>query len=668
MARRKVARPLTEEAIARSLVARWFALPPLCSLERWADGRLILPREMSSEPGVMRLARTPYLREIMAALDDPNVEEVVLQCGTQLGKSTVLLCAMAKVIAHSPGPIMFVQPTIDLAKRFSRQRIAALIRSNAELRAQVRQTRSRDSGNTLLVKEFTGGMLVISGANSAASLASMPALWVLGDELDDWPDDVDGQGDPTGLVIPRQDSFGSRARRIFVSSPKKPRGGIGIEARRLVGTDERYEVPCPHCGTHQELEWGADKPYGVKWETKDGRPLLNTVAYACRECAALIPEAAKSEMLAAGRWVQTNPGPRVRSFLLSSLYSPLGWLSWRQIVAQWVRAQDQKKRVNFEALKTFVNTRLAQTWDEQGTALDAAKLQEKAEAFPLRLVPANALVLLAAVDTQDDRLEVAVWAIGPRGAMWTVDTIVIVGNPAEESTWSQLDAALSQRYEHADGFDCGIEAIAIDSGGHYTHEVYNFVRKQPASRKVFAIKGVDKPGMGIVGKPSMVDVNWGGGVVKGGCRLWPIGVHAAKDRLAGLLRAEERMVHLSAELDPEFFAQITAEVRVQQKTARGNRFVWVKRKGQARNEQLDMAVYVLWLVEKLRISTWTPRMWDAVRAALHGAASVVAQQEPVRTFGAESVPQIAPAPPVGSTVPAPRRQWIDESDPTANWF
>lgn len=647
-----------ELAIARSLACQWLAPPRRISIAEWVDGRLILPREMSPEPGVLRLHRTPYLREPLAALDDPQVEEVVLQCGTQLGKSTLLLCAMAKVMAVSPAPMMVVQPTIDLAKRFSRQRIATLIRANPELQAVVRDTGTRDSGNTMLLKEFTGGILVLAGANSAASLASMPTEWVAADEIDDYPDDVDGQGDPLALLIARQDSYGARARRIFVSSPKKPKGGAGIEARRLNGTDERYEIPCPHCGEYQPLEWGADKPYGVKWETKDGRPLLHTVAYLCRACAALIPESAKTQFLEAGRWVQTNPGARARSFLLSSLYSPLGWLSWRQIVAQWVRAQDQKKRGNHEPLKAFVNMRLAETWDEQGTALDAAKLQEKAEAFPLRLVPANALVLLAGVDTQDDRLEVAVWAIGPRGAMWTVDTIVIVGNPAEDSTWQQLDAALSQRYEHADGFEVGIEAVAIDSGGHYTHEVYHFVRRQPADRKVFAIKGVDKPGMGIVGKPSLVDVNWGGSVIKGGCRLWPIGVHAAKDRLAGLMRAEERMVHLSAELEPEFFAQITAEVRVQQKTARGNRFVWVKRKGQARNEQLDMAVYVLWLVEKLRIGTWPPRMWDELRARIAAMGS----RRPVADSEAEEIA----APP--RRVPPPRRAWLDETDPTANWF
>lgn len=653
-----------EDAIARGLIREWFDVPRPVPLDRWADGRLVLPREMSPEPGVLRLSRTPYLREIMAAMDDPSVEEVVLQCGTQLGKSTVLLCAMAKVIAHAPGPMMFVQPTIDLAKRFSRQRIAALIRSNAELRRQVKESRSRDSGNTLLSKEFTGGILVVSGANSAASLASMPALWVLGDEIDDWPDDVDGQGEPTALVIARQDSFGARARRAFVSSPKKPRGATGIESRRLAGTDERYEVPCPFCGEFQELVWGSDQPYGVKWQTKDGRPLLETVVYVCRGCGEGIPESAKTVMLEAGRWVQHRPGARSRTFLLSSLYSPLGWLSWRAIVQQWALANDQKRRGNFEPLKSFMNTRLAETWSEVGTSLDADKLRQQAEAFPLRLVPAEALVLLCAVDVQDDRLELAVWAIGPRGSMWTVDTVVLVGNPSQEALWQQLDAALSQRYEHADGFEVGIEAVAVDSGGHYTHEVYNFVRKQPVDRKVFAIKGADRPGaaLPIVNRATMVDVNWGGTIIKGGCRLWPIGVHAAKDRLAGLLRAEERMVHLSGDLETEFFEQITAEVRVQQKSARGRRFVWVKRKGQERNEQLDLAVYVLWLVEKLRIPTWPTRVWDALRDKLAAAA-------PVQRATVVVPPALAPASPPASAPAAPRRRgWSDGSDPTSNWF
>lgn len=599
--------------------ATWAAhlpAPPVQPLDEWADGRLVLPREMSPEPGVIRLSRTPYLPEILRSFSDPDVEETVLQCGTQLGKSTALLAAMAQVISDQPAPVMLVQPTLDLAKRFSRQRVAALIRSNRFLSDKVTD-RSRDGGNTMLLKEFTGGILIVSGANSAASLASMPAKVVLGDEFDDWPDDVDGQGEPAGLVISRQDSFGSRARRMFVSSPKKAKGSAGIESRRLQGTDERYEVPCPQCGEFQELEWGGpDKPFGIKWQSKDGRPIPATVAYCCAHCATLIPESAKTQILAGGRWVARNPGARARSFLLSSLYSPLGWLSWRQMAQEFVRAQASAKRGDMEPLKTFVNTRLAQTWEEKGVTLESNQLKERAEAFPLRFVQSDALVLLAAVDVQDDRFEIDVWAIGYRGRMWTVDTIVVTANPAEPEAWEQVDQALLQRYEHEDGFELGIEAFAVDTGGHYTHEAYQFVRSVPAVRKAHAIKGGDRPGMPLVAKPSHVDVKMNGQVVKNGVVLWHIGVNAGKDRLVGMMRAEKTLVHASNELEDDWFEQMTAEQRVPQKTRGQTRFVWMKRKGRLRNEKFDNAVYVVWLAEKLKLSTWTESMWKARRERL----------------------------------------------------
>jgi phage terminase large subunit GpA-like protein len=142
-----------------------------------------------------------------------------------------------------------------------------------------------------------------------------------------------------------------------------------------------------------------------------------------------------------------------------------------------------------------------------------------------------------------------------------------------------------------------------------------------------------------------VDVNWRGRILKGGVKLWHIGVNAAKDRLFGLMRAKDRVIHFSNELDDEFFEQITAEQRVQQKTARGKRFVWVKRKGRARNEQLDLAVYVLWLVEKLKLSSRPPAMWKAQREKLLQQAGVHAVQDIAQP--------ITPAP---ASVPAPPAQ------------
>jgi phage terminase large subunit GpA-like protein len=212
--------------------------------------------------------------------------------------------------------------------------------------------------------------------------------------------------------------------------------------------------------------------------------------------------------------------------------------------------------------------------------------------------------------------------------MWTVDTVVLLANPALEDDWKKVDQVLLQKYEHEDGFELGIEAFAVDTGGHYTHEAYNFVRSCRPHRKAHAIKGADRPGMQLIGRATPVDVNWRGRVIKGGVKLWQIGVNAAKDRLFGLMRAEVPQIHFSHELDDDFYDQITAEQRVPQKSARGKRYVWVKRKGHARNERLDCATYVVWLVERLKISTWPARIWEMRRASLLETAGIRAVVEP----------------------------------------
>jgi phage terminase large subunit GpA-like protein len=369
-------------------------------------------------------------------------------------------------------------------------------------------------------------------------------------------------------------------------------------------------------------------------------------------------------MLDRGRWVQKNPGARTRSFHLSSLYSPLGWLSWRKIVQEFIRAKAAADRGDVEKLKAFTNTRLAETWEERGTTLDAQQLKDNAEDFRLRFVPSDALVLLAGVDVQDDRFEIDVYAVGPRGAMWTVDTVVLPANPGLEEDWKKLDAALLQTYEHEDGYELRIDGVAIDSGGHHTHEVYNFARGCDPRRNVHVIKGADRPGQALVGKASLVDVNTRSGqVLKGGVKLWIVGVNAAKDKLFGLMRAEpkKRIFHVSSDLDDTWFEQITAEHKVQMKTGRGTRFVYVKRKGQNRNERLDTAVYVIWLVEKLKLATWPQRVWDALRARYEAQmhAKLAAQAQPA--------PLLADAP-VAQTEPTKREVWKDDTDDVSSRY
>lgn len=614
----------SEHHLVAALIRQYLQPREALTVDAWADRYRVLAGETSAEPGPWRTARTPYLRQIMRDLsDDSPFQEVVLQFGTQLGKSESGLNWLGYCIDHDPGPMLLVLPTVDVAKRFSKQRLAPMIRETPGLRSRIRESRSRDSGNTTLVKEFPGGLLVVTGANSAAGLASMPSRILYADEVDDYPDDVDGQGEPLGLATARQDTF-ARRRRLLSSSPKRPPGFSPIEQRFNAGTRFRYFVPCPHCGTHQVLEWGgAELAYGLRWTAGDPE----SAHYVCRHCGALIEEHHKASMLPGGEWRAEDPDAAVRSYHLSSLYSPLGWLSWATIVREYEDARAALEDGQTTKMKTWVNTRLAKTWAEPGARLQRHVLVERAgrARYRQREVPGFVCVLTAGVDVQDNRVEASVYGWGPGDEVALVEHAVIHGDPASSDLWRRLDAQLATRYRHAGGGTLGIEAVAIDTGGHFTHTVYGYVRERSPGRRVeadgaawvqrfFAIKGQDRPGLPVKGKASVVDVNFRGKVMPRGVQLWAVGTNTAKDWWYARLRSERPgpgFVHVPADIGEEWAEQMTSESRVQARTARGIRMVW-KLPGGKRNEAWDCAVYALFAAHAIGVANWPDSVWRRI--------------------------------------------------------
>lgn len=578
-------------------------------VDDWADEYRVLPAG-SAEPGPWRTTRTPFAKEIYKALSSSSeCEEVVLVCATQLVKSEAGLNWVGTIIDEMPAPVMIVQATVNMAKRYSRLRVAPMIQNCPSLRHKVKNT-SRDAANSTSLKEFPGGALVVTGSNSAAELAMMAAKFIHFDEVDDYSDDVDGQGDPIGIATARQDTFRGR-KRLLSSSPKRPKGDSRIERGYLSGSQETYHVHCPECGHAQQLIWAQLKYL----KDEAGEPIPESARYSCVSCGVLIEEHHKEKMLTNGVWVAKHPERKNkrRSFHLSSLYSPLGWLKWSDLVAQWAIAQKDLALGKDEAHKTFVNTRLAETVAEQAEQIAANELLEKAEDFDPSIVPMGGLIITCFVDTQDDRLEAFPWAFGENDQMWMLKPEVIMGNPGEIETWSMLDAYLYTRFKHASGQTLAIEAVGIDSGGHYTHEVYNYVRTAHPSRKIAALKGDNhKPGIPILGKASTVDVNWRGGVIKGGCKLWMVGVNTAKDLMHSRLKIPG-MVHLSKHMPAAIFDQLTSEKRIKQRTAHGYRKMWVKHNSNTRNEAWDGAVGAIWCAERLGISKYPKKVWEAIR-------------------------------------------------------
>ena len=661
-------------ALYRATWREYLAPPARTTVTAWAEANRILSAKDSAEPGPYRATRTPYVIEPQDCLSAHSpVEEVILIWGAQTSKTTVGMNWLGYLADTNPGPVMVVQPTIDLAKRFSRQRLSPMVEESPALRRKVRENRSRDDANTTLLKEYPGGFLAIAGANSAAGLRSMPVRDLFLDEIDGYPIDVDGEGDPCQLAEARQTTF-ARRKRLKTSTPTVE-DLSRIEAAYNQGDRCRYHVPCPHCGELQPLDWGANAEHGLKWtpDPATGAPLPGTIRYVCRAHGCEILEHHKPAMLAAGRWVATAPGAqggRIRSFQLSSLYSPLGWLSWAELAQEWHEAQTARRNGDISLLRVFINTRLAETFKEQGDSADAHQLARRAESYPLGTIPAAGLVVTQSVDVQGDRLEGLSIAWGRGEESWRVDHRVWHGDPSipegePGSLWTEVTAWRRQPLLHASGLPVNARACAIDTGGHHTQLVYAYARRH-AGEHVLAIKGASVGGKPILGKPSDVEVNHQGIKLKRGARLWPIGTDTAKALLYARMRITAPgpgCMHFSQALPATYFEQLTAERLVTRYLKGRPKLEWVKPAGR-RNEALDLEVYALAAAHYLGIHRHTELHWQALEHRLRQTDLLSqAQPDPASPAGsspheppADTIPTASSSEPQGPQTPNPSAQ------------
>ncbi len=574
------------------------------TVSSWADANRVLSQKASAEPGRWRTERTPYLREILDCLGSNSpVQRVVFMAGAQVGKSETGNNWLGYVIHHAPGPMLLVQPTVDTAKRFSKQRLAPMIEETPILHERIAANASRDGGNSMMTKEFQGGVLIITGANSAAGLRSMPVRYLFLDEVDAYPSDVDGEGDPVQLAEKRTTTFSRR--KVYLCSTPTIKDVSRIEREFNTSDQRRYFVPCPHCGHKQWLRWAQ-----IKWHDDDPQ----TAAYACEECGVLIEERHKSEMLAAGEWRPTAASDgRTAGFHLSSLYSPLGWKSWSEIVAEFLAAKSDAA-----LLKTFVNTVLGETWEEDYSAkLGASDLQQRVEFYQAGVAPARVLAVTAGVDVQDNRLAVSLYGWGQGEESWAIDHMEIFGDPSQPKVWQQLDEVLLKPVAHELAEPLKIAAAAVDSGGHFTSEVYAYCRDRK-QHGIVAVKGQSQRGKPPIGKASKVDFNWKGRTIKGAAEVYPVGSDTIKGTLYARMKLNEPgpgYLHFHGELPEGFFEQLTAEKQITRYVKGFPVREWIKKSG-ARNEALDCAVYA-YAALQLMLTRYNRRtVWEQLERSL----------------------------------------------------
>lgn len=567
----------------------WEALQPPRRLTvwEWADAYRVLSTAESSMPGRWETANAEWLREIMDCLSPDNPARiVVLMKGSQVGGTEAGNNLVGHTIHERPGPIMVVQPTVEMGKRWSQQRLKPLTKLPV-IAAKMSANKSRDAANTMAMKDFDGGVLVIAGANSAASLASMPVRTLILDEVDRYPYDVDGEGDPVGLALARTTTF-LRSRKVFMISTPTITGESRIETAFEDTDQRRYHLPCPYCGHMQWLHWGSDKDTkgGIRWEKHDP----SVVWYECEECGAAISEDHKGAMLAAGEWRATAQAtePGSVGFHLSTLYSP--YFSWRQMVHEWNKAQRDPA-----LLQAFINTRLGETWDPVAAdGIDADTIAARASGL-IEAIPDVARLITAGVDVQDDRLEAELVAWGPGYESWSLDYVILYGDPTARPVWNSLDAWLKHVRRRQSGTDAHVDAVAIDSG-HATSHVYEYCKRHKRSRCTrWAIKGRGGPAIPI----------WSSKASRSNKQRVPvhtIGVDDAKWTIYQRLAIDEAgpgFCHVPEDRDPEWYEQLTAEQRVRIEKATGPHYKWQLRKGRKRNEALDCRVYALAALEGL---------------------------------------------------------------------
>ncbi len=464
-----------------------FRPPRRRTVSQWADENRILVSDSSSEAGRWRTDRAPYQREIMDAFTDPKIYEIDVMASAQVGKSEIQLNMIGEAVDEDPGPMMYVQPTKEMAEDYSKRRIAPMISACPTLREKFYAAKGKDSNNTISMKLFPGGSLAIIGANSPTDLASKPIRYLLCDEIDRFPDSAGTEGEPIALAERRTETF-RHNRKIVKCSTPTIKGKSKIEKAFMKGTQEEWRTECPQCKSFSFIRFDDIRFDREEFRDEDGKKdwIVTNARWRCPVCQREIPEAEAKRLPA--KWFARNPkalANGIRSFRLSAFMSP--WSDWRDIALSFLHAKDDP-----QLLQVFHNTMLGESWELRESNSEPQQLYGRREHYNAQ-VPTGVLVMTMGVDTQDNRLEYEIVGWDRDEQSWGIQRGIIPGRPDAPGVWEEIDNLLEQEWEMANGMTLRISATFVDSGGHFTSDVYRQCARREM-RRVFAIKG--EPGDG----------------------------------------------------------------------------------------------------------------------------------------------------------------------------
>lgn len=607
--------------------AAW-ELPENLTVSEHADRYRVLDQR-SAVPGPWRTDRTPYLREILDRFTEDGIEEIVLCTGTQVGKSEVLNNCLLYVVNQDPSPAMMVIPRAEDGQWIATNRIKPMIAGCPRA-----LERWDERSGEKLEWQFWGMSFTLSGANSAASLASKPIRFLFLDEVDKYPPFLGAEGDPVSLAKERLKSFTGISKCVMSSTPTLESGAIWRHLRASDG-QRRYVVPCPRCGAFQELLWER-----VKWpedlterlrEARGDEAKIRAITqrvrdaawYECGACGGVVEDdpGVRMEMLRAGRWEFVRPpeGPVRRiAYHLSSLYSP--WLSWGQCAAEFLQSKDFP-----EKLRNFVNSWLAEPWVDASSNREIEDVLRKTGGNRRGEVPREAQLLTAGVDVQQDHFwyEVRAWGTGSRS--WLVEY-------GRAETWREVEEAVVRRR-----YGDRLVNLALLDSGYRTDEVYQFASAFPevcrpckgasvAQKAPIVVSSIDRGRYGSLGL-AVVDTVYFKNFISGRLKL-PSDGPGAWTVFEGC--------------PPEYAAHICSERLVEHQDRKTGKWVqeWRPTASHPLNHLWDCAVY------------------SAAAAELLGVRYLQAQEEGAQPEERLREPEAMPGT-RRPEAPAPRRPWVD---------
>lgn len=589
------------------------------------------------------------------ALDDPAVFEVVCCKSAQIAWTDgVLLNYIGRRIDIDPCAMVGMFSKEGAAKAFDREKFTPMVEVTPRLAEKIPVHKARDRNNTWDYKGFPGGFLKLVGSNSPDGAKTTPAPLVFVEEPDDTNQNVKQQGDIITLLRERFKTY-TRRKMIFGGTPTID-GFSRIHAAYLGSDQRKFWVPCPSCGEYQLLDWAH-----VVWQKSAafrhevfGNAQPETARYCCPHCGGLWTNAEKNRAV---RKLEMKAGAAfygVAGFWINELYSPFPGSAMNLLVEKRLHAEHALAQGDDTKMRSFRNNTEGLPYKYRSTIPKAEQLRERAEDYAELTVPWGGVVLTAGVDVQHDRLAVVIRAWGRGEESWLVWWGEIYGRTLvlqwlddgsidreHSGAWWDLDQLLTGAFPHASGSMLRLRAASIDSSDGQTMDaVYSYVRRRLA-RGFMAIKGDSHDWKRDIFTPPKLSVDLKGNQRPhpSGVKPYLVGTQVAKDLILGADDQAGRIklqgtgpgrMHWYRSVRPDYWDQITAEIKIPHKTIRG-RLVWANQAGR-RNEGTDCEVYALHAARSLKLNLWRDERWGHEESAI---------KQPM-LFGEAPVPVKAP--------------------------